>query len=127
MMFIYAAVTGAAREGARYGAASGSIDGTRYYKDCDGIIAAARRGAILVHIDYSNVNISYDNGPNPTRTWGTCPPVGSNGLDPILLGDRIIIHVTGHYEPMIAFLGFDGFDIHAENARTILLNVEFGP
>jgi len=124
MVFIYAAVTGSAREGARYGAASGSTGGTRYYKDCDGIKNAVQRGALLVTINPADIDISYDNGPNPTQTWSACPPVGANGLDPIMLGHRVVVNVIAHYEPVIQFLDLNGFDIESENARTILLNVE---
>ena len=49
MVFIYAAVTGSAREGARYGAAAGNFN-TRYYMDCAGILNAVQRGAILTPI-----------------------------------------------------------------------------
>jgi len=127
MVWIYAAVTGAAREGARYGAASGSVNGTRYYKDCSGIRNAVRRNSALVTITDPNITISYDNGPSPTAIWNTCPPVGSNGLDPIMLGDRIVVQVRAAYQPMIGFLNFNGFTISARNARTILLNIEMGP
>jgi hypothetical protein len=128
MMFIYAAVTNAAREGARYGAASGFVPGhtnTPYYADCDGIKGAVQRGAILSTINNADIRISYDNGHSPTQTWAACPPMGSNGLDPILLGDRIIVKVDGIYRPVLgSFLGVNGFTIHAENARTILVSVE---
>ena len=135
MVFIYAAVTGSAREGARYGAASGAINGTRFYKDCTGIIGAVQRGSLLTTIDPANIDIWYDNGPNPTQTWANCPPVGSDGLDPIMLGDRILVHVEACYEPIIDFVGVVGGDcsdptdpdriiFEAENGRTILLNVE---
>ena len=127
MVFIYAAVTGAAREGARYGAAVGDIgDGTPYYKDCDGIITATKRGAILTPINTSDITIKYDNGPTHYQNWwNSCPPVGSNGLDPIILGYRIVVRVTVLYEPIIGgFLGVHGFTINAENARTILVGVE---
>jgi len=125
MVFIYASVTSSARSGARYGAASGTINGTRYYKDCSGIRDATRSTAFLITISDANITISYDNGPSPTKTWNTCPPVGGNGLDPILLGDRIVVQVHANYEPIIGgFLGVHGFPITARNARTILLNVE---
>ncbi|NJD59859.1 MAG: hypothetical protein C3F13_12175 [Anaerolineales bacterium] len=125
MVFIYAAVTGAAREGARYGAASGTISGTRFYKDCPGIRTATKRGAILIPINDADITIWYDNGPSPTSTWTGCPPVGSNSLDPILLGDRIVVQVDVDYQPIMgSFLGVNGFHITSQNARTILLNVE---
>jgi hypothetical protein len=40
------------------------------------------------------------------------------------LGDRIVVHVTVRYTPIVSFLGFSGFDIVSENARTILVNVD---
>ncbi len=127
MVFIYAAVTNAARQGARYGAASGSVSGTRYYKNCSGIRTAVKDAGFLINITDANIFIAYDNGPNPTQTWNICPPIGSNGLDPILLGDRIVVTVHATYSPMIGpFLGVTGFQINARNARTILLNVEMG-
>jgi uncharacterized protein (UPF0333 family) len=89
MMFIYAAVTNAAREGARYGAAAGFVStNTPYYADCNGIKTAVQRGALLT--DVTTTGISYDNGHNPTKTWATCPPIGANRLDPIMLGYRIM-------------------------------------
>jgi uncharacterized protein (UPF0333 family) len=127
MVWIYAAVTGAAREGARYGAASGTINGTRYYKDCAGIRNAVRRNSVLVPITDANITITYDNGPSPTAIWNTCPPVGGSGLDPIMLGYRIVVQVRANYQPIISFLHINGFTISARNARTILLNIEMGP
>lgn len=125
LVFIYASVTNSARQGARYGAASGTIGGTRYYKDCTGIRNATRSTAFLITITNANISISYDNGPSPTKTWNTCPPIGSNGLDPILLGYRIVVTARANYQPIIGdILGVGGFMITARNARTILLNVE---
>jgi len=123
MVYIYAAVTGSAREGARYGAASGNLVNP-YFRDCSGILNAARRGAILTPVVVDL--IWWDSGPatahlspyscftSPT----TPPPVLS-----IKLGYRIGVHVTAHYSPIIRFLGLSGFDIVSENARTILVNV----
>lgn len=129
MLFIYAAVTGAAREGARFGAAAGDQllnpeSPTRYYMDCDGILEAVQRGAILNPIDNGNVSIWYDHGPNTVHIKNSCPPMDANGKDLINMGDRIGVHVVAHYEPFIAFLGLHGFDIQSENARTILANVD---
>jgi hypothetical protein len=123
MVFIYTAVTGSAREGARYGAAAGNLT-TRYYMDCAGILDAVQRGAILIPINNGDVSIWYDHGPNTTRIKNSCPPIDANGMDLINMGDRIGVHVIAHYSPVIAFLGLHGFDIISENARTILVNVD---
>ncbi len=127
MIWIYAAVTNSAREGARYGAAAGSNGSVRYYQDCTGIKDAVMRNAILVPITTGNITVSYDNGPSPTQIWTSCPPADAHGFDPIMLGDRVIVRVTVQYKPIIDFLGLQGFSITSRNARTILLNVEFGP
>jgi hypothetical protein len=128
MMYIYAAVTGAAREGARYGAAAGdSGGGTPYYADCAGIRTAVRRTAVLVSIPDENIDISYDKGPGLAEVELTCEDLAtdvSNDDDPIKLGDRIIVHAITQYEPVIGgFLGVSGFPINSENARTILVNI----
>ncbi|HSB66645.1 MAG TPA: TadE/TadG family type IV pilus assembly protein [Anaerolineales bacterium] len=134
MIWIYAAVTGAAREGARYGAASGLVDTNndgvpdrKRYAYCPGIREAVKRTAVLVPITDADITISYDNGPSPTAIWNTCPPLNGYGLDPILLGDRVVVRVNFTYQPVISFLQFNGFAIHSRSARTILLNVEMGP
>ncbi len=128
MVFIYAAVTGAAREGARYGAASGDVGRSDpLYMDCAGIKDAVQRGAILTPINPAEVTIWYDHGPNnPVHIRDTCPPKDLHGMDMIVLGDRIGVHVVAHYTPIIAFLGLSGFDIQSENARTILMDINIG-
>jgi hypothetical protein len=118
MVYIYAAVTGAAREGARYGAASGNLV-SPYFMDCSGIQTASQRGAILLAIQTSDISIWYDKGPGTPHIIDSCPP----SITQIKLGYRIGVHVIAHYAPMISFLGFTGFDIVSENARTILMNV----
>ncbi len=126
MVFIYTAVTGAAREGARYGAAAGDLGNnlTRYYMDCTGILNAVQRGAILTPINSNDVTIWYDHGPDTNHIKNTCPPEDANGKDLINIGDRIGVHVVAHFSPIIPILGVDGFDINSENARTILVNVD---
>ena len=88
MVFIYAAVTGSAREGARYGAAAGNFN-TRYYMDCAGILNAVQRGAILTPINPANISIWYDHGPDTNHIKNSCPPKDANGMDEIDMGDRI--------------------------------------
>jgi hypothetical protein len=118
MVFIYAEVTNAAREAARYGAAAGdSGDGTPYYKDCDGIVLAAQRAAILTTITVDE--IWYDTGP------GTFPQVSNTCAPPfkIKFGDRIGVHVIAHFSPLIPFLHVGPATFTGSNARTILINI----
>jgi hypothetical protein len=129
MIFIYAAVTNAAREGARYGIAAGDIGGVPQYADCQGIRDAVRKTAFLVSIPDINIDISYDNGPDLPRVVvaSTCEELAGKVLannNPIKLGDRIKVTVRARYNPVIGrFLGIGGYDITKINFRTILLNV----
>jgi Flp pilus assembly protein TadG len=123
MLFIYAAVTGSAREGARYGLAAGvGANGIVQYADCQGIRDAVRKTAFLISIPDSNINIQYDNG---STIKSSCPPsTDPKDSNRIKLGDRIIVTVTARYDPVIgSFLGIGGDDITQKNYRTILLNV----
>src|SRR4030042_874326 len=132
MLFIYAAVTGASREGARYGAAAGEVNTDEFgipevvphYQHCTGIRNAVQRGAILTPIDVGDVSIWYDHGPETGHITNSCRPVDANKKDLINMGDRIGVHVVAHYSPIIPFFGLNGFDINSENARTTLVNVD---
>jgi hypothetical protein len=128
MLFIYIALTNAAREGARHGAAAGDIGEVRipHYADCEGILDAVHSSAFLTQLDDSAINIDYDHGPNTGVFAENCPPYDSDGNDLVRLRDRIVVEVNGRYDPILptGFIGFDGFDIHAVSARTILLNIE---
>src|SRR5690606_7845984 len=84
LIFIFASVSNASRQAARYGAGAGEVnDGTTFYQDCEGIREVANESAILVEFD--EINITYDRGltengeqipivdidPNPNSD--TCP------------------------------------------------------
>jgi TadE-like protein len=126
MIFMYAAVTSSAREGARYGAAAGtSVNGVAQYKDCKGIRDAVRRTAFLVTIPDSNISIGYDHGGDVDYT--TCnPPQNVANLSQLASEDRIHVQVWAQYKPLIPFLGLDkvGFHINSENRRTIMTNIQ---
>jgi hypothetical protein len=128
MLFIYTTVTGAAREGARYGAVVGVDPAHPQFADCDGIKAAVRRVAFLTQI--STIDIKYDNGiaSNGSEIGPIydCTNVKTN-LDKMTLGYRVVVNASATYTPMIAFLGFSNFTIHSYNARTIIMNVEAYP
>jgi TadE-like protein len=127
MIFIYASVTSAAREGARYGSAAGNVNSnTKYYMDCDGIRDAVRKTAILMAITDSEISIWYDHGPSTGHfpSSNICPSGTSRySQDLLMLGDRIAVHLAVPYVPLISFLGISGFTITAENSRTILAQI----
>jgi Flp pilus assembly protein TadG len=112
MVFIYAAITSSAREGARYGASALNYD------NCGGITQAATKTAFL--INNPTIGIRYDNGPGQGQIAASCASLDPEDID---RGDRIVVTVSTHYTPWIVFLGLDGFDITSTNARTILINI----
>jgi Flp pilus assembly protein TadG len=123
IVFIYTAVTSAAREGARYGAAAGTgVNGIEQYADCAGIRTAVRNGAFLVNIPDANITIDYIKASSPTYT---CPQVASN-VSLINLGYQVRVRVDGYYSPIIPFLGLSQNPvlIRRQNARTILMGVQ---
>lgn len=135
MLFIYSSTTSAAREGTRYGAAAGDSNPSSpglqpHYADCDGIRNAALRSGRFAGLTTNNVSIGYDHGPDIAfPEAGGCPPYDSYGMDLINTGqpyfyDRIIVEVVTHYEPIVNVPGISGFDIHSQNARTILSNIK---
>ncbi len=125
MVFTYAVVTGAAREGARYGAAAGgSYDNSVIPKfaDCPNIREAVRKNAFLVSIPDASIQIWYDRPGSGTIANG-CPPPISYGKYIIKPGDRVVVRISAKYTPVIKFLGISELNIIGENARTILVNV----
>ena len=121
MVFMYAAITGSAREGARYGAATGDSSAPQF-ADCEGIRDAVRSTAFL--ISNPTISIRYDKGPGLGEIPATCESLNPNDIK---LGNRIIVTATTYYSPWIAFLGLSGFDITSSNARTILINIPIKP
>jgi hypothetical protein len=126
LLFIYVTTTSATREAARYAAAVGISDnGVPFYNDCAGIREAAKRIGVLAGIQDSDIIIKYDNGPGTTASGDVdeCPAPGSGPR----LGDRIVINVTGHFEPIIPIVvPISIQNIPSSTARTIIRNVIVG-
>ncbi len=126
MIFMYAAVTSSAREGARYGAAAGvGVNGMVQYADCKGIRDAVRRTAFLITIPDSNISIWYDHGDDVQKA--NCnPPLVVANPNHFVSKDRIIVQVWAQYTPLIPFLGLDkvGFHINSENRRTMMIDIQ---
>jgi hypothetical protein len=122
LLFYYSSITTGTREAARYGAASGPAGGSgAYYQDCAGIRAAAKRISGLAGISDGDISIVYDEGPGGT-SLGSCP-VGGTG-PALKLGDRIIVSVTGDFQPVVPLIKVDPVEITSVARRTILKDVE---
>jgi Flp pilus assembly protein TadG len=127
LVFTYAMVNTAAREGARYGSASGIVNcggvDKPQYACCSGIQAAAERRAILT--DVSSITISFIKGlsTDPAHeTSSTCSDVYSQPKK-VGTGDRIRVTVVAQFTPWISFVGLDSINIESTNFRTILVDV----
>lgn len=89
-LWLREAVTSAAREGARYGIATGQVAGVERYRDCDGIIAAAR--ALTPDLAAATtVTVSYQrDGLGEIANCPGSPPAAGD----IEAGDRLIVSVS---------------------------------
>jgi hypothetical protein len=130
LVFIFASVSNASRQAARYGAGAGEInDGTTFYQDCEGIREVANESAILT--EFEEINITYDRGLtedgeqvplldyDPSPDEDTCP-IEDNLIQN---GDRIIVQVRAEYEPIIGIVPIDPISIVSSNARTFLISI----
>lgn len=120
LLFIYASTVTAARQAVRYGSATGpSPNGMPYYNDCEGIEASAQKVGFINGFD--EVNISYDRGldgsGNPRSPINTCGGLAPNN------GDRIVVEVTTHWEPIVPIVPLDPIEISAQSERTILASI----
>ncbi len=133
LLFIYASTVSAARQAARYGAATGiSPNGMPYYQDCDGIIASARQLGFINPI--ANVQIAYDAGVVDANGDGRIDPtteiVPLSPANPACgaftaaeNGNRIKITVTSRWQPLTPLVPLSPFDIVSTSERTILASV----
>ncbi|HRN49908.1 MAG TPA: pilus assembly protein [Anaerolineales bacterium] len=93
-LYVYQSISSASREAARLGSGAGETSGTPQYLNCTAIRNRAVQIGRPGNVTAANVLISYDSGPG-TSTLGNCP---INAAD-IALGDRIIVQVTGTFQP----------------------------
>lgn len=122
MIASQAGIVSAAREGSRYGSATGlNGSGTPFYADCDGIRQAALRVAPISWLAPADVVVEYDHGPG-TSVFRTCP-VGGPGPSPadIRDGDRIILTVNRTFSASLPLVleFIDGANMSAVHKRTI--------
>ncbi len=124
LLFVFSAVTTGAREAARYGSAAGITSGSlAQYRDCQGIRSAAKRLSNLAGIQDNDVLIQYDKGPGSGPPFGVCP-VGGSGPASVGLKDRVIITVSGNFQPMAPLIDIPPFKIESTTRRTIVKGVE---
>lgn len=120
ILFSYSATIAAAREGARYGAATRNIGGgIPQYEDCDGIKAAAKRIGRFAGVDDDSITIRYSNEGGVYAS--SCPPGQS-----VSLGDRIVVTTNTTISSIVPIVNFPPIPVTSTSKRTILKEVEVG-
>lgn len=94
MLYLYAQIANAAREGARYGSVVG-LDSVPQYRDCENI-RLATLGVVGLPVTPDLIDITYDDG-------ATTLPYDCNGtlgipVEQIQPGDRILVQVDATFE-----------------------------
>jgi Flp pilus assembly protein TadG len=128
LIFIFSSVANASRQAARYGSASGEVDGVTFYEDCEGIRAVANQSAFIITFD--DINITYDRGVNedgsqiPIKGVNPDPSIDSCPIGvPVRNGDRIIVQVSTTYEPIITLLPIEPLEVVSASARSFLISI----
>jgi len=122
LVYIKSAVINASREAVRFGSAWGSM-GTGYqFRDCAGIRAVAKKVAIMVPLQDSDITITYDGSSGiPLTGASICDAASGQDLDvKVNSGDRIIVTVSTNYSPIVSLVPLSSFPISSTSRRTIL-------
>jgi Flp pilus assembly protein TadG len=104
MVFIYASVTNATRDAARYASAYGFADNTTYkkYQYCSGIRDVAKKSAFLANLTDANIDIDYDHGTTGS-IFDSCSGAVDTSVN-VNSGaniDRVTITIRATYRPMV--------------------------
>lgn len=119
MMFFFNIVSMSAREAARYGAAMGGTPA--HYQDCAGIRAAARRiGAFAGITNDNQIQVSFIKGISTSPT----PSCNPNPISSVALGDRIVVQVTGNYQPLVNILMIPPIPFKSQSTFTIMTDIQ---
>lgn len=120
LVFIYASVVSAAREGAQYGAGAGLNGTVPRYNDCTGIKAAAKKLGFIQAFQDSDIQISYDTGPGGLAIAAHC----QSATDLLANGNRVIVTVSKGYAPIVPLIPFGSFTITSSSSRTLLVGIQ---
>ncbi len=127
LLFMYSSIVTASRQAVRYGATTGdgSTVGIPRYQDCTGIRLAANRTDYLNAFDHTSadVQIAWDTGPGTTQTSICAPGTPSQSWTPVGNNTRLVVVVTGHFNPIVRLVPFRQRDIVSTSRRTILVSV----
>lgn len=126
LIYVYAVVNNASRDGARYASAVGLDDSGLFkrFEYCKGIVDAARRFAYFIPESDMSITINYDRptplDPNPAP-YDSCD--GTADTVPVSPGDRVIVTINGTYNPLVKLVPLRPKTFTSISARTILGDV----
>ena len=133
-IFMYAGVTTAAKEAARYAAASGiNADGNLHYQDCVAIRTAARNVGFLLNLptdSTTNITIKYTIAVPPSSTITKyCTKTNTGPQIDILPnnGDNVTVTVTKQFNPIVKLVPFTSFPMQATSSRTLTGTIDMNP
>ena len=119
LIFVYVTVFNASREAARYGAATGTVNGDEQFRDCAGIKNAALRLRFLADYDANDITIRYDQGPGTTQS-PICENMSTNDWALVEQGSRVTVTISANFEMYMPFLPIPAFPITSTSSRTLL-------
>jgi hypothetical protein len=124
-VFIYQSILTASQEAARWGSATEGTEGPQYL-DCDAIKDEATKVGDLAQIDDDDIEIWYDHWDEDLEEFVVDGDCGDLGEDDIHRGYRIVVEVTGYFDPVapIMIIDFPAFEFTATASRSIIKEVQ---
>lgn len=127
LLFMYSTVVTASRQAVRYGSATGIGTGSlARYRDCTGIREAANKADYLRAFDHTtnDVQIWWEAAPNDGNLHTICAPgVADGNWTPSGNSNRLVVRVTGHFQPLVRLVPFGARTIESRSHRTILMSI----
>jgi Flp pilus assembly protein TadG len=124
-IFIYQSVITASQEAARWGSCAEDDDGDDEpcYMECDTIRDLAIQRAYFADVVASDVEISWDEGSEGSPVVEDCDTIAETDIEN---GYRIVVTVTGHYDPVapIPLIDFPPIDFEVTSRRTIIKELQ---
>lgn len=123
LIFMYAAMTNAAREAARFGSTDcDELGCVPQYQNCAAIRDTAKRDGFMLNLQDDEIDITYDEGPG-TSAIDTCDAAdGVKETLAVASGDRIVVTITKTFTPIVPMVPqLETLQFTASTARTIPL------
>ena len=120
MLLMYALVTNASRNAARYASSVGVdvVGGVARYRNCDGIKSNAKSSSYFLRNNIT-IKVTYDSGTLPNPIVDYCNGVSTASVTPAYQ-DRVTVLVEATYQPVVKLIPISQRTFKAISSRTIL-------